>query len=74
MISMMNDLLEVVYWPWIDEYSRRMMLLTGQLEDTYGPLMDEYTRGILLCYFWPSFLMGNIDSMLPEEILKLGQA
>lgn len=44
------------------------------LEEIYGPWVDEYTRVVLLCYFWPSFLMGNIDSMLPEEILKLSQA
>ena len=74
MIPMMNDLLEVVYWPWIDEYSRMLMISTGQLEEVYGPWIDEYTRVFLLCYFWPSFLTGNIESILPEEVLKLIQA
>lgn len=51
-----------------------MMLMNDLLEEVYGPWMDEYARMVLLCYFWPSFLMGNIESMLPEEILKLTQA
>ena len=41
------------------------------LEEIYGPWLDEYTRVFVLFYFWPSFLIGNAESMIPEEILKI---
>jgi hypothetical protein len=44
------------------------------LEEIYGPWLNEYARVVLLCYFWPSFLMGNIESMLPKDLSKAFQA
>jgi hypothetical protein len=51
-----------------------MIPVNEVLEEIYGPWLDEYTRIVLLCYFWPSFLMGNIDDILPINFLETFQA
>jgi len=69
-----GDIAEPIYGPWIDEYLKLMMPITNVLEEWYGPWLDEYAHMSILCYFWPNFLMGNMENILPINILKDYQA